>query len=117
MAYDKDINFIGRDALLRQLDKRVTRRFASFTLADPEPLLLGNEPIYRNNKLCGRISSGAFGHTLGKSVGLGYIENPHGVTPPWIREGEYELELAGERLPAYVSLRAPYDPEGQRVRA
>ena len=117
VAYDKDINFIGREALLRQLDQGVTRRFASFTLADPEPLLLGNEPIYRNNKLCGRISSGAFGHTLGKSVGLGYIENPEGVTPPWIREGEYELELAGERLPAHVSLRAPYDPEGQRVRA
>lgn len=117
VAYDKDINFIGRDALLRQLDQGVNRRFASFTLADPEPLLLGNEPIYRNDELCGRISSGAFGHTLGKSVGLGYVENPDGVTPLWIREGKYEVELAGERLPAHVSLRAPYDPEGQRVRA
>ena len=116
VAYDKDINFIGRDALLRQLDQGVNRRCASFTLADPEPLLLGNEPIYRNDELCGRISSGAFGHTLGKSVGLGYVENPDGVTPLWIREGKYEVELAGERLPAHVSLRAPYDPEGQRVR-
>jgi len=117
VAYDKGVDFIGRDALVAQREHGVAERYASFVLDDPEPLLLGNEPIWRDGKLAGRISSGTFGHTLGTSVGLGYVENPDGATPAWVRAGEYELELAGERFAAKVSLRAPYDPKGERVRS
>ena len=31
--------------------------------------------------------------------------------------GSYELEVAGERVPASVFLDAPYDPKGTRIRA
>jgi 4-methylaminobutanoate oxidase (formaldehyde-forming) len=116
VAQDKGVDFIGREAVLRQLDEGVTRRLAVFSLEDPEPLLLGNEPIWRDGQLVGRTTSGAFGHTLGVSVGMGYVENPDGVTPDWVRGGTYELEVATERFPAKVRLTAPYDPRGRRVR-
>ena len=116
VALDKGEDFIGRDSVLRQRDEGVERRLAVFTLEDPEPLLLGNEPIWRDGQLVGRTTSGTFGHTLGVSVGMGYVENPDGVTPGWVRSGTYELEVAAERFPAKVRLTAPYDPRGRRVR-
>ena len=116
VALDKGGDFIGRKAVLRQLDEGMTQRLAVFTLEDAEPLLLGNEPIWRDGQLVGRTTSGTFGHTLGVSVGMGYVENPDGVTPGWVRGGTYELEVAAERFPAKVRLTAPYDPRGRRVR-
>ena len=116
VALDKGVNFIGRDAVLRQRDEGGTRRLAVFTLEDPEPLLLGNEPIWRDGQLVGRTTSGAFGHTLGVSVGMGYVEDEDGVTNQWVRGGAYELEVAAERFPAKVRLTAPYDRRGRRVR-
>ena len=117
VAIDKAGDFAGKTALLRQLEGGVKQRLAVFTLDDPEPLLLGDEPIYRDGKLAGRTTSGAFGHTVGRSVGMGYVENEEGVDGAYVRSGSYEIEIGAERFPAAASLRAPYDPKGERVRS
>lgn len=108
--------FVGRDALLRQRDQLPARRLVMFTLDDPEPLLLGDEPIYRDGVLVGRISSGAYGHSLGRSVGMGYVAHQGGVDPAFVRAGRWELEIAMERVAATADLEAPYDPQSTRVR-
>lgn len=117
VAFDKSVEFNGRDALLRQRDGALHKRLAIFTIDDPEPLLLGDEPIYRDGVLVGRTTSGSFGHTLGRSVGMGYVENEEGVDAALIRSGSYEIEIAAERFAATASLRPPYDPGGERVRS
>ena len=38
------------------------------------PLLYHDEPIWRDGKRVGRITSGMYGHTLGGAVGLGYVD-------------------------------------------
>ena len=116
VAFDKGVEFIGRDALLRQRENGLNKRLAVFTVDDPEPLLLGDEPIYRDGDLIGRTTSGAYGHTLGRSVGMGYLEHESGVDPAFVRGGSYEIEIAAERFPATASLRPPYDPKSERVR-
>jgi 4-methylaminobutanoate oxidase (formaldehyde-forming) len=116
VAFKKD-GFVGREALLRQRDRPLARRLVAFTLDDPEPLLLGDEPIYRDGALVGRITSGAYGHTLGRSVGMGYVAHPDGVDAAFVRTGRWELEIATERLPASAQLEPPYDPTSARVRA
>jgi 4-methylaminobutanoate oxidase (formaldehyde-forming) len=116
VALDKPVGFAGKAALLRQLEDGVTQRLALFTLEDPEPLLLGDEPIYRDGKLAGRTTSGTFGHTVGRAVGMGYVENEEGVDGAYIRSGNYEIEIGTERFPATTSLRPPYDPKNERVR-
>lgn len=118
-AWEKPGGFVGREALLRQRDAGpLRRRLAVFALDDPEPLLYHNEPIWRDGVLVGRLTSGWYGHTLGRAIGLGYVRNdaPEGASPEWIRAGRYELEVANERHPATVSLRPLYDPENERVR-
>jgi 4-methylaminobutanoate oxidase (formaldehyde-forming) len=117
-AWDKPGGFIGREALLRKRDAGPARRLAVFTLDDPEPLLFHNEPIWRDGELVGRISSGMFGHTVGRSIGLGYVRRADGpVTVEWLAAGAYELEVANERFASRASFRAPYDPANERIRA
>ena len=85
---------------------------------DPEPLLYHNEPILRDGVLVGRVTSAAYGHTIGRSIGLGYVTREDGpVTEDWLAAGRIEVEVALERLPAAASLRAPYDPGNARIRA
>jgi 4-methylaminobutanoate oxidase (formaldehyde-forming) len=113
VAFKKD--FVGREALLRQRGRPLARRLVMFALDDPEPLLLGDEPIWRDGVLVGRITSGAYGHTLGRSVGMGYVSYPDGVDAPFVQSGRWELEIATERLAAAAQLEPPYDPRSARV--
>jgi glycine cleavage system aminomethyltransferase T/glycine/D-amino acid oxidase-like deaminating enzyme len=108
--------FVGRDALLRQRDTPLARRLIMFTLDDPGPLLLGDEPIYRDGALVGRITSGAYGHTVGRSVGMGYVTHAGGVDATFVSAGRWELEIAMERFAATACLEPPYDPKSSRVR-
>ncbi len=117
VAWDKPDGFIGRDALLRQKESGVSKRLVAFTLDDPEPLLYHNEPIWRDGAIVGHVTSGMFGHTLGRSIGLGYVHNEDGVNADWIKAGSYEIEVACERFSAQPSLRPLYDPKAERVKA
>jgi heterotetrameric sarcosine oxidase gamma subunit len=118
VSWDKPGGFIGREALLAQRERGVRRRLVNFRLEAPEPLLYHNEPIWRDGRIVGRLTSGMFGHTVGAPLGMGYVENEGGaVSAEWAAAGRYELEVAAVRLPAIASLRPFYDPTGSRVRA
>jgi glycine cleavage system T protein len=116
VAWDKPAPFIGREALLARRDAPLAKRLVVFTLDDPEPLLYHDEPIWRDGQLVGRITSGAWGHTLGRAVGLGYVTHPAGVDDAFLEAGRWELEIACERFPARAGLAPPYDPKSLRVR-
>ena len=114
---EKANGFIGRDALLRQKERgRLTKRLVMFKLQDPDPVLFHEEPIWMNGKLVGYISSGAYGFTLGASVGMGYVNHAEGVTGDLVEAATWEIEIACERFAADASLSAFFDPRGERVR-
>jgi glycine cleavage system T protein len=114
---DKNIDFIGREALLRQREKGLVKRMAQFALDDPDPLLYHNEPIWRDGRIVGRITSGAYGHHLGRAVGLGYLRDEFGIDASYVKGGRYEIEVAGVRHAATASLEPLYDPKGVRIRS
>ncbi len=119
VAWDKPGGFIGRDALVAQRDREPVprRRLAQFLLADPEPILHRNEPILRDGRWVGYVRAGAFGHTLGASVGLGMVEDEAGLPRAAIADGRFEIEIAGTRWPASAALRPLYDPTRARIKA
>jgi 4-methylaminobutanoate oxidase (formaldehyde-forming) len=117
VRFDKRAPFIGRDALLAQREQPLRRRLVVFTLEDHEPLLYHNEPIWRDGVLAGRITSGSYGHTLGRAIGLGFVEHADGVSDAFIAGGRWELEIACERFPVRAQLAPPYDPKSLRVRS
>ena len=114
----KDIPFRGRDALLRMKTEGITRRIVALTLDAPEAMLWGGEAILRDGQPAGFVTSAAYGHTLGQPVALGIIQRTEAaVDNDFIASGRFEVDLAGELLPARAHLRAPVDPSGARIRS
>jgi 4-methylaminobutanoate oxidase (formaldehyde-forming) len=66
--------------------------------------------------MVGHLTSGNYGHTLGGSVGLGYVYEHDGVSREYIEAGKFEIEVGGRRIPAKASLSAMYDPKATRMR-
>jgi 4-methylaminobutanoate oxidase (formaldehyde-forming) len=115
--FKKPDGFIGREALLQQKSEGMKYRMPQFLLEDPKPMLHYGEIIYRDGKQVGYIMAGDYGHTLGASVGVGPVENEgETVTVDYILNGSYEIDIAGKRYPAKVSLKPMYDPRLERVR-
>jgi len=106
-----------RAAVEPQVANGVRKRLACFTVDDPEIVLRGGETIYRDGQRVGWLTSAAFGHTVGKPIGYGYVRNPDGVDEAYLTSGSYELEVAAERVPCALHLEALYDPNMVRVKA
>ena len=109
-------DFIGRDAVLRKKEEGLSRRLVQFKLNDPEPLLFHNEPIIRDGKMVGYLTSGNYGHFLGGAIGLGYVPSA-GEKPADVLASSYEIEIAGTRVAAEASLKPLYDPRSERIKA
>jgi len=116
VKFDKPDSFIGREALLKQKKDGLHRRLVQFRLTDPGPLLYHNEPIWRDDAIVGHITSGAYGHTLGGSIGLGYVHAEIGASDEDILAGQFEIEVACERYAAGASLKPMYDPDNRNIR-
>ena len=113
----KNTDFVGRRALEKAAGKPLTKRFAGFTVDDPEIVLVGRETILRNGVPVGYLTSGGHGYTLGKNIGYGYVRNADGVSDDFLATGKYELVVAMERTPASIHLEPMYDPAGTRIKA
>ena len=109
--------FMGRDALTRMAGQPLTKRFAGFTVDDPEAVLLGRETILRGGVPVGYLTSGGYGYTIAKSIGYGYIRQTEGISDDWLLTGDYSLDVAGQILPAHISLTALHDPKGVNIRS
>jgi glycine cleavage system aminomethyltransferase T len=113
--FDKD-DFFGKDALIRQKQEGLTRKLVMFTVDDAEPLIYHDEPIYRDGERVSQNTHGAYGHALGASVGMCYLEHSDGISDQWITRGKYDIGVNGKRYPITIHLTAPYDPGGERAR-
>lgn len=109
-------SFIGRDAVLRKRENGLEKRLLQFLLSDPELLLFHNEPILRDGGIVGHLTSGSYGHALGSAVGLGYVPCS-GETLGDTLDSEFEIEVAGVRVPAKASAKPLYDPAGRRSKS
>ena len=118
--YDKP-DFIGRDAVRAQKDSKVMKqRLVLFQLEDDSenaPLLHHGEPIFADGKCVGVITSGAWGHRIGKSLGIGWISDTESITLKKIKTMDFEIEVALKRYKAIAQLKPWYDPKSDRVKA
>ena len=108
---------ILRNPDLLPSEKLVFARLLQFALENPQPLVYHNEPIWRDGKLVGRVTSGAYGHTIGSALCMGYVECEPGCPGDAMVAGIYEIEVACERWPARPSLRPFYDPSSARIKS
>ncbi len=105
-------DFVGRDALVAQQRQGVPQRFVTLCVQVDDADPLGNEPIYQGDRMVGRATSGVYGHCVGNSLALAYVE------PEVAGDGTaLEIVILGKRYPATVVPHSPYDPENAVPRA
>jgi heterotetrameric sarcosine oxidase gamma subunit len=118
VALGKEGGFIGREAAQAQKNAApYDRRLVSVLVEDPEAILWHAEVIYRDDVAVAYVRAGSYGHTLGGAVGLAMIEPGETVSPEYLAQGRWEIEIADRRFPCRCSLQPLYDPEMKRIRA
>ena len=111
VAMDKG-DFIGRRALEEQRRRGVPTRLVTLVIDAGDADACGEECIWRGEDVVGRVTSGGWGHRVGRSIALGY------VGASWSQTGtKLAVEILDERRPATVVPTPYYDPENARLRA
>jgi len=107
-------DFIGKAALEHQQARGVPHRFITLEVHGvTDADALGNEPLFdAKGKMVGRVTSGAYGHALGKSLAIGYIATDSAAVGT-----EVSIDILGERRHATITQESPYDPENRELRA
>ena len=103
ISYKKNVNFIGKEALLRIKDKGLDKRMMMFTLKDNkagQPLLLHEEPIYLEDKIIGRTTSGNYSFCFDKNLSFGYVNS--GNTIDTLKDKNLFIEVEKVKYSAEV---------------
>ncbi|MBM3531434.1 MAG: FAD-dependent oxidoreductase [Alphaproteobacteria bacterium] len=105
-------DFVGRAAAEAERKSGGERRLVLFEVDARDGDAFGDEPIWHAGKVVGWVTSGGYGHTVAKSLALGYV--PKDLVSAL---GGFEIEIIGDRRPARILKEPPYDPAGARMRA
>jgi 4-methylaminobutanoate oxidase (formaldehyde-forming) len=122
VALGKKGPFLGKEALQSQRAAGAATRHRTVSVRiegaaeERGPFLIHNEPVLRDGRIVGHVTSGAWGYRLGASLGIATLHNESGVTKEWL-EGRFEVLVAGKPHAATLQLAPFYDPAGDRMRA
>ena len=105
-------DFIGKEALVAQRASGETNRIISLVLDDADAVPLGNEPVYFEGRIAGKTTSASFGYRVGKPIALADMSCAAAREPG----AQVEIDIAGERFVARVTVGAVFDPTGERMR-
>jgi glycine cleavage system aminomethyltransferase T/glycine/D-amino acid oxidase-like deaminating enzyme len=108
---DKEDGFIGRDALVAARKRGPRGLLCCLTLEDPHSVALGNEPVRIGDEVVGRVTTGGYGYTVGRSIAYAYLPPDRGEPGT-----EVQVEIFGRWVPGAVEREPLHDPSGERVR-
>ena len=113
--FKKKENFIGRAALEKIKEKPLTNRLKLFSLKNKfkpgSPLLLHDEPIFRNNEIVGYTTSSNYSFYYSKNICLAYIKGE-------INDKEdLFIEVEGVKYPLHLEKEPIHDPTSLRMRS
>ena len=113
-----DIAFLGREAVEKAKAEGARRKLVGFRVDSPDAMLWGGELVLRDGAVAGQVTSAAWGETTGACVGLAYVraDDNSVINADWVKAGEYQVNVGGERYPITVSLRPIYDPNSEKIR-
>lgn len=112
VAFDKEASFIGKEAAARERLSGGKLRLRVFIVEADNADAIGDEPIWRDGKVCGWVTSGGFAHGSQVSIAMGYV--PKALADE--REG-WSIEILGRRHSARLQARPLFDPDGTRLHA
>ncbi|MFM8825341.1 MAG: FAD-dependent oxidoreductase [Candidatus Nanopelagicus sp.] len=107
----KKDNFIGKAALDKVKDK-ISRKLTAITFDDIKQVAMGNEPIFINNQVVGRVKSAGQGYTINKAIAYAYLPVEHANVGTTI-----EVEMFGIKSKATIAAEPLFDPKGERIKS
>ncbi|WP_406871742.1 FAD-dependent oxidoreductase [Aminobacter sp. P9b] len=107
--FDKD--FIGRQAALAERVATAGRALATLEVDAVDADASGYEPVWRDGRLVGFVTSGGYGHTVGKSLALALVDRELAEVGTELR-----VHIVGVERTARVVQPSVYDPQGLRMR-
>ena len=110
IAWDKG-PFIGREAAVRERDERPARSLVSLEVDASDAEAGPDDGIWLGDRLVGSVTSGAFGHHVGASLALAYVDHDVIGSDP-----EIAVSVVGESRSCRILSEPPYDPQGLRIR-
>jgi dimethylglycine dehydrogenase len=116
VAFDKP-DFIGRDAALAARTATSDRRLALLAIDAGDADASGDEGVWLDGDLVGFTTSGAYGHHVGKSLALAYVDSPLVDAARTPNAPNLTVDIVGEPRPARILPEPPYDPSGSRLRS
>ncbi|QUJ78207.1 FAD-dependent oxidoreductase [Sulfitobacter albidus] len=105
--------FTGRDAALAERDGNGPARVQVTLEVDADGAdASGYEPIWAEGQKVGFVTSGGYGHTIGKSLAMALVDADHAGEGTDLR-----VHVVGVERAAKVIAPSPYDPDGTAMRA
>ncbi|MDT3375883.1 FAD-dependent oxidoreductase [Labrys neptuniae] len=102
--------FTGRDAALAERERGPRRRLAVLEV-DTDTEVIGYEPILKDGTVVGHVTSGGYGHYVGKSLAIGYVKSEYHEDG-----AAFAIDIFGEDRPAILRAAPLHDPNGGRLR-
>lgn len=115
-ACDLATDFTGKAPILERKSTGGASRLLQFRLEDPDVLIFGKEPVWRDGEVVGRLTSASYGWTVGSGIGMGYVTRPENTLLKDLVAADYYISVSGRRVKAGASLRGFYDPSNSRMR-
>jgi dimethylglycine dehydrogenase len=111
IAWDKG-DFHGKDAARQEKDGNTAPlRLVTLEVDSDGADASGYEPIWKDGKRVGYVTSGGYGHTVGKSLAMALLE------PDYLALGtELSVHIVGVERTARVIPASPHDPQGACMR-
>nr|WP_245486509.1 glycine cleavage T C-terminal barrel domain-containing protein [Mesorhizobium sp. M7A.F.Ca.MR.176.00.0.0] len=111
VAFDKG-DFIGREAALKEQKAPSRRTLVTLEIDAADADASGYEPVWNRGRLAGFVTSGGYGHTVGKSLAMALVEREAAdIDTP------LTTHIVGVERDARVIGSSPYDPLGKAMRA
>jgi dimethylglycine dehydrogenase len=110
VAHDEK-DFVGAEAVRRERETGPTWRLVLLAIDADDADARRDDGIWVGERRVGEVTSGAYGHTVGTSLALAYLERDVADAAP-----ELTVYVIGEPRTARILPEVPYDPEGLRLR-
>jgi dimethylglycine dehydrogenase len=107
----EDRDFVGRASLVAHESRSPRLHMALVEILGEGPDPFYGHPVCRGDRVVGLVTSGAYGHRTGKKLALAYLAAEAGAD-----DSSLSVEVLGERHPASILPRPPYDPENIRLK-
>lgn len=109
--FDKPAGFIGRKAAHAEQTTPPERRLCTLIVEADDADVWGYEPVWKEGKVIGFVTSGGYAHYARKSVAFALI--PRSMIS---EDEQFDIEILGELKQSRIFTQTLFDPESQRMR-